>query len=64
MIYALSGFAVVVITALLLWRCLPRSGVPSPIAKSLWAPYVSIVLEGGFAFGAAMVVAGVMDLIH
>jgi hypothetical protein len=63
MIDVLSGFALVLVTALLFWKVLPRNGQRHYLATTVWAPYLSIGLTGGLAFGIAMMVAGVAKLI-
>jgi hypothetical protein len=62
MTYALIGLAVVVVTALALWQLLPRGGTPHRLAKTVWAPYLSIAIEGSLAFGLALIFSGLTEL--
>jgi hypothetical protein len=62
MVDVLSGLALLLITAFLFWKVLPRNGQRHYLAATIWAPYVSIGLTSGLAFGVAMTVAGVVKL--
>ena len=62
MFYVLSGLVVVIVTTLLFWRCLPRNGECHRLAKTAWAPYLSFLFVGGFAFGLAIVIAGIAEM--
>ena len=62
MIDVLTGLALLLVTALLFWKVLPRNGQRHYLATTVWAPFLSIGLTSGLAFGIAMTVAGVVKL--
>jgi hypothetical protein len=62
MVYILIGIALLVGTAALFWRFLPRNGECHWLARSAWAPYLGIAFTSGFAFGIAVTVTGIVQL--
>jgi hypothetical protein len=62
MVDVITGLTLVLVSALLCWKVLPRNGVCHPLVRTIWAPYVSIGFTAGFGFGIAMMVAGVAQL--
>ena len=62
MIEVMTGLALVLVSALLFWRLLPRNGECHRLVQTMWAPYISIGFTAGFAFGIAMMVSGVVQL--
>lgn len=55
---ALFGVAVLVGTALLFWRALPRDGKVHAIVGTPAEPYFAIMFVTGLAFGIGMMVLG------
>jgi hypothetical protein len=62
MIQVLAGLATLVATVILFSRFIPRDGQVHWLAKSIWAPYLSVVFTCGFAFGFALTVTGIVRL--
>jgi hypothetical protein len=63
MVQLASGIAVFGGTWLLLWKSLPRGGVPARFAGTEWEPYVAVAFCMGFALGFAMVVNSLLSAI-
>ena len=62
MVHIITGLALVLVSALLFWRLLPRNGECHRLLRTIWAPYISIGFTAGFAVGIAMMVSGVVQL--
>jgi hypothetical protein len=62
MIFMVVGLALLLGTAALFWRFLPRNGECHWLVRTVWAPYLSIGFTCGFAFGIAIMVSGIVEL--
>lgn len=58
---ALTGLGILVATALLLWRVLPRNGKVHSIVGTPMEPYFAILFVSGAAFGIGLIAVGAVQ---
>ena len=57
-----AGIVVLVITAFLFWRCLPRDGKLYRFADTEWEPYVGVAFCSGIALGVTMLLSSLINI--
>jgi hypothetical protein len=57
-----AGVVVLLITAFLFWRCLPRDGKVYRFADTGWEPYVGVAFCSGIALGVTMILSSVINI--
>jgi hypothetical protein len=63
MIPFLTGAAIVAVTLVAFWRCLPRDGRPAPFVGTEWEAYVAITVAFGIAMGLGFMALGVGEML-
>ncbi len=63
MISLIAGVAVLVVTAVVFWLCLPRNGVPHRLVGTAWEPYVAVAFCTAIALSCSLMLSGAIDLI-
>ena len=61
MLTFLTGVAVMVVTVLVFWKCLPRDGKTHRLVGTEWEPYVGVAFCSAFALGFTMILSVLID---
>jgi hypothetical protein len=62
MFYLLGGAAVLVITGVVFWYCLPKDGVTHRFVGTELEPYVGVAFCSAVALGFTMMISGAINL--
>ena len=57
-----AGMVVLLITAVVFWRCLPRDGKTYRFADTEWEPYIAVAFCSGVALGITMILSSVINI--
>ena len=60
---ALIGLAIILITAGLFWRALPKNGKTHPLVGTEWEPYFVIVFVMGASLGVGLLAVWTVDAL-
>jgi hypothetical protein len=60
---ALIGLAILLVTAGLFWRALPKNGKRHPLVGTDWEPYFVIVFVMGASLGFGLVAVWTVDAL-
>lgn len=63
MLSVVAGAAVLVLTGVVFWYCLPRGGKPHRFVGTEAEPYVGVAFCAAIALGCTMLLSGVLNLI-
>lgn len=63
MILLIAGLAVLLVTGLLFWMCLPRGDQLYRFANTEWEPYIGVAFTAAVALGFTMILSSVLDLL-
>jgi hypothetical protein len=60
---ALIGLAILIVTAVLFWRVLPRNGKTHRLVGTEWEPYFVILFVMGASLGFGLVAVWTLDAL-
>lgn len=63
MLLFLGGVAMLALTTLALWACLPRAGRIKPFIDTVWEPYLGVAFTTSFTLSVMMIVASLINLL-
>jgi hypothetical protein len=58
----LTGTAVLLITAFVFWKCLPRDGKRHRFVETEWEPYIGVAFCAAIALSFTMMLSGLIDV--
>lgn len=58
-----AGIGVLILTAVIFWRALPRDGKKYRFADTAWEPYVGVAITAGMALGLALTLSGAFSIL-
>jgi hypothetical protein len=58
----IAGIVVLLLTAFVFWRCLPRDGKLYRFADTEWEPYIGVAFCSGIALGLTMVLSSLINI--
>ena len=62
MFLLISGVAVLVLTAIVFWICLPRGGKTHRFVGTEWEPYVGVAFCTAIALALTMMLSAVLNI--